>query len=108
MASIYVENWEMWATTHCKLIKFDTDNYPVVPYIDFTSTKSINDEYNNSFSEFKSSYFLTRVGLFVNLPVESLDNSSYRDIIWLNPSFTLNDKDIYFGFNIGLSHPLNN
>jgi hypothetical protein len=26
MASIYVENWEMWTTTHCKLIKFDTDN----------------------------------------------------------------------------------
>lgn len=88
--------------------KFNTDNYAVVPYIDFITTKSINSDYNNSFSEFKDSYFFTKVGLFVNLPVESLDNSAITDIIWLNPSLTLNDKDIYFGFNIGLSHPLNN
>tara|TARA_B100002051_G_scaffold228814_1_gene225569 strand:- start:1091 stop:1810 length:720 start_codon:yes stop_codon:yes gene_type:complete len=104
----YDDSYESFSFNLGLYKKFNTDNYPIVPYIDFTNTKSINKEYNNSFSEFKDSYLLTRVGLFINLPVESLDNSSYRDIIWLNPSFTLNDKDIYFGFNIGLSHPLNN
>lgn len=26
MAKLYLEKWEIWSTTHCKLIKYDTDN----------------------------------------------------------------------------------
>lgn len=26
MAKLYVERWEIWSTTNCKLIKYDTDN----------------------------------------------------------------------------------
>ena len=88
--------------------KFNPGNYPIIPYIEFISTSCINDSYNDSLNEFKDSYFFTKIGLIINLPVETLDNSSYRDLIWLNPSVTLNEKDIFFGFNIGLSHPLNN
>jgi hypothetical protein len=26
MANIYIEKWEVWSTTNCKLLKYDTDN----------------------------------------------------------------------------------
>lgn len=26
MAKLYLEKWEIWSTTNCKLIKYDTDN----------------------------------------------------------------------------------
>ena len=87
--------------------EFDSGNYPIIPYIELATTSCINDQYNNSFTEFKDSYFFTKMGLFINLPVETLNNTASSDIIWINPSFTLNDKDIFIGVNIGLSHPFN-
>ena len=87
--------------------KFDTGNYPIIPYIEFINTSFINDDYISYYSNIKDSYFFTKIGLSINLPVETLDNSHHSDLIWINPSLTLNAKDIFIGFNLGLSHPFN-
>ena len=86
--------------------EFKQGNYPIIPYLEFVSSKySILPLVELQVFNNKDSYFLSKIGFFIKMPVENLSNDSARDIIWINSNISLVDKDLYFGVNLGLSHP---
>ena len=86
--------------------EFDAGNYPIIPYVELVSNKA---KINNSFLYLlnnKDSYFKVNLGCIIKLSVPNVNNSPHLDLIWLNPTISINNNDIFAGFNIGLSHPL--
>ena len=86
--------------------EIELKTYPLVLKFDHTQVSSIyeNISYDKVISD--NEYNVYTIQTLIKLIVNTEENTVMRDIIWLGPKIDILDDDHFFGFDIGIYHPI--
>jgi len=86
--------------------EFNLKNYPIIVKFDYNTHESIYE--NTSYDKiiYNNEYEIYTIKTLVKLIVNTEENTTMRDVVWFGPKVEISENDQFFGFDLGIYHPI--